>query len=115
MITSKVLGNSPARTLFIDFDAYTDGDAEFKGELVVLIIDNLIELQEVIQRASKANDNKLFQSVCHKIKATVEMLADVELSQTIEDLKVTVTDTTKVLLLDNICKEIIESLRRESI
>jgi hypothetical protein len=113
MITTKVLSASPTRTLLIDFDAYTDGDAEFKGELIVLIIDNLMELQETLQRAVTGNDVKLFHGVCHKIKATVEMLADPELTQTITELKVALTDAAKVTLLNNICIQIIESLRRE--
>jgi hypothetical protein len=75
MITTKVSGGQ-RRKLLIDFDAYTDGDAEFKGELVALMIDNLIELEETVQRAGKGNDLKLFDAVCHKVKATVEMLAD---------------------------------------
>ena len=114
MMTKKVL-TAPGRPLFIDFDAYTDGDAEFKGELVVLMIDNLVEMQDVLQRATKSNDMKLFHGVCHKIKATIEMLADAEFSQTISDLKQTLTDSVKVTLLDTICAEIIDSLRRESI
>jgi hypothetical protein len=115
MITAKISGNSPVRILLIDFNAYTDGDAEFKAELIVLMIDNLMELQETLQRAVKNNDIKLYHSVCHKIKATIDMIADPELTQTIADLKVALTDATKVVLLENICAEIIASLRRESI
>jgi hypothetical protein len=115
MITTKISGNSPMRTLFIDFDAYTDGDAEFKAELIVLMIDNLMELQETLQRAVKNNDNKLYHGVCHKIKATIEMLADPEFSQAVEALKVSLADAEKVVLLLSISTDIMEGLRRESI
>jgi hypothetical protein len=112
MITTKVLGGQ-RRNLHIDFDTYTDGDAEFKSELILLMIDNLVELQGIVQSAAKANDMKVFHGVCHKIKATVEMLADPDLSQTLVELKVTLADASKVVLLENVCSEIIESLRQE--
>jgi cell division ATPase FtsA len=112
MITTKVSG-AQRRNLLIDFEAYTDGDAEFKAELILLMIDNLIELQDTVMRAGKANDLKLFQTVCHKVKATVEMLADPELSQTIVELKITITNMEKVVQLQSVCAEIIDSLRQE--
>jgi hypothetical protein len=112
MITTKVLG-AQRRKLHIDFDLYTDGDAEFKGELIVLMIDNLVELQGIVRSAAKNNDMKLFHGVCHKVKATVEMLADPDLSQTLVELKVNLADTPKVDLLEGVCSEIIESLRQE--
>jgi hypothetical protein len=79
------------------------------------MIDNLIELEETVQRAGKGNDLKLFDAVCHKVKATVEMLADPELSETIIRLKDSLADATKIALLRNICIDISESLRQEII
>ncbi|MCD9015691.1 hypothetical protein [Parachryseolinea silvisoli] len=100
-----------SRTLFIDFDLYTDGDEEFKQELIDSMIDNLVEMQQVLQEASQRNDAGLFQGVCHKIKPTLEMLADVELLDTVSKLKVNVTDPANITLLNRICKGIVQSLK----
>ena len=112
MITTKVSG-AQRRNLHIDFEMYTDGDAEFKGELIVLMIDNLTELQGIVRSAAKNNDPKIFHGVCHKVKPTIEMLADPDLSQTLVELKVNLADASKVDFLEGVCTEIIESLRQE--
>jgi hypothetical protein len=114
MVTSKVFGAPTARPLFIDFDAYTDGDESFKKELTLLIIDNLLELQQILQVVAENNDAPRFHKVCHKIKATLEMLEDKEMLDTVEQLKVMITDATRIALLDKLCSDIIESLRREN-
>jgi hypothetical protein len=111
MIPDEISGSSVSRTLFIDFDLYTDGDEEFKQELIDSMIDNLVEMQQVLQEASQRNDAGLFQGVCHKIKPTLEMLADVELLDTVSKLKVNVTDPANITLLNRICKGIVQSLK----
>lgn len=112
-MTPGEISRSPlSRNLFIDFDLYTDGDEEFKKELVDSMIDNLLEMQQVLEEASKQNDAKLFQAVSHKIKPTLEMLADVELLTIVEKLKVIVTDPVDITLLNKICKDIIQSLKQ---
>lgn len=98
-----------ARPLFIDFNAYTDGDNDFKKELTELMIDNLRELCQVL----KQSDADLFHKVCHKVKATVVMLDDTELMQLMEDLKVSYTDSDRKELLDKICLAVIDSLKKE--
>jgi hypothetical protein len=113
MVTSKVFGAATARPLYINFDAYTDGDDEFKKELVLLIIDNLLEMQQVLQVVSQTADGPLFHKVCHKIKATLEMLDDKEMLNVVGELKVTITDANRIALLDKLCSDIIDSLRRE--
>jgi hypothetical protein len=112
MIPDEISGSSVSRNLFIDFDLYTDGDEEFKQELIDSMIDNLVEMQQVLQEASQRNDAGLFQGVCHKIKPTLEMLADVELLDTVGKLKVIVTDPANITLLNGICKGIVQSLKK---
>jgi hypothetical protein len=85
-MNSKILGSSSMRPLFIDFDAYTDGDDDFKKELIVLIIDNLRELQQIL--SPNSHDIQVFHKVCHKVKATLVMLDDSEMMVTIEQLKI---------------------------
>lgn len=114
MMTSRIFGSPAGRPLFIDFNAYTDGDDEFKKELIDLMIENLQELQQTSKLAAQNNDGPLFHRVCHKIKATTEMLSDAEFSETIEQLKVIVTDASRIAHLDKICGGIIDSLRKAS-
>ena len=108
-MNSKILGSSSMRPLFIDFDAYTDGDDDFKKELIVLIIDNLRELQQIL--SPNSYDIQVFHKVCHKVKATLVMLDDSEMMETIEQLKI-MTNHSQLNLLDKICEDIIESLNR---
>ncbi len=113
MMASRNYGSPQVRPLFIDFDVYTDGDDEFKKELVTLIIENLFELQRTLRLVSKTNDLQLFHKVCHKIKAALDMLQDQELFDTVAQLKLTITDSSLIALLDRLCSDTIESLRRE--
>ncbi len=103
---------APYRQLFIDFDAYTDGDSEFKKELIELMIDNLNELKSTLYNAAEKNDAPLFHRVCHKVKATLHMLEDRELLDTIDGLKVMINDPVRIEMLNKICVEMIESLRK---
>jgi hypothetical protein len=107
---NSILGKSSARPLFIDFDAYTDGDQDFKKELIVLMIDNLRELQQILRPES--HDIQIFHKVCHKVKATLVMLDDAEVLEIIEQLKI-MTNHSQLDQLNQICGDIIESLGRE--
>lgn len=110
---SRISGKTTPRTLFIDFDTYTDGDLEFKKELIESMIDNLVELQETVLRASQNNDASIFQKVCHKVKPTLQMLDDKELLETVAQLKIMITDNTNAALLGAVCADIIDSLRKQ--
>jgi hypothetical protein len=110
MRTFRTSTDSARRPLFIDFDAYTDGDPEFKKEITDLMIDNLQEMQQVLGEATKQKDVVLFQRVCHKIKATLDMLEDRELLDIVQQLKADITNIDQAQDLDRICGEIIISL-----
>jgi hypothetical protein len=110
MRTFRTSTDSARRPLFIDFDAYTDGDPEFKKEITDLMIDNLQEMQQVLGDATRQRDVVLFQRVCHKIKATLDMLEDRELLDIVQQLKEDITNTEQAQDLDRICAEIIISL-----
>ena len=110
MRTFRTSTDSARRPLFIDFDAYTDGDPEFKKEITDLMIDNLQEMQQVLGEATKQKDVVLFQRVCHKIKATLDMLEDRELLDIVQQLKEDITNIDQAQDLDRICGEIIISL-----
>jgi hypothetical protein len=110
MRTFRTSTDSARRPLFIDFDAYADGDPEFKKEITDLMIDNLQEMQQVLGEATKHKDVVLFQRVCHKIKATLDMLEDRELLDIVQELKADITNIELAQNLDRICAEIIISL-----
>lgn len=110
MRTFRTSTDSARRPLFIDFDAYTDGDPEFKKEITDLMIDNLQEMQQVLGEATRQKDVVLFQRVCHKIKATLDMLEDRELLDIVQQLKTDITNMEQAQDLDRICAEIIISL-----
>lgn len=110
MGTFKISNDSTRRPLFIDFDTYTDGDIEFKKEITDLMINDLQEMQQVLQLACKQNDLVLFHRVCHKIKATLDMLDDKELLDVVAQLKISMADAEHIKLLDRLCVDIIASL-----
>jgi hypothetical protein len=63
MAPSRIFEGSETRPIFVDFNAYTDGDDEFKKELVDLMIDDLRELQQTLHLAAQHSDAPLFQKV----------------------------------------------------
>ena len=106
-------GGFTIRPLFIDFDQYTDGDADFKKEIIGLMIENLVELQQAVRLFSQNNEAKDFHLVCHKVKPTLDMLADQELSDTVDQLKASGADPLRITLLDKLCGDIAQSLSKE--
>lgn len=75
-----------SRPLHLNFDLYTDGDAEYKRELGLLIIANLREFQRALPASLLSQNKELFVKACHKMKVTLSMLEDNELNNTIDAL-----------------------------
>ena len=73
--------------LHIDFDKYTDGDNDFKRELISLIAVDIMELHRCIVSAFKMNDAELLRKGCHKAGTTLEMINDPKLTTLINGLK----------------------------
>jgi CheY-like chemotaxis protein len=89
---------SPAiecRPLKIKFELYADGDADFKTELVLLMISNLRELEFASYKAYYTGDARLFQTITHKVKSTLILLDDQEFTCAVDDLKYTFTTGEK--------------------
>ena len=111
---SSILELPGKRPLFIDFDLYTDGDADFKKELITLMIENLRELQKVKQQ----NDHSLFLKACHKVKSTLNILNDNALNAVVNDLSEAAVKNEQgkqehVAQLHALCEEIVRSLEQE--
>lgn len=75
------------RKLFVDFSLYGANEPHVKREMVRLIIENLDELEGAFHRTIESKDESFFLRICHKIKSTLVILADLELNRVIEDLK----------------------------
>jgi hypothetical protein len=112
------LTTAAPRKLSIDFDAYTDGEPEFKNELINLIIANLTELKQSLKTAIHENHVTLFKKTCHKVNVTLQMLADAELDETIQELAsgnslFAEHAKTKSTAFYSLCESIIKSLEAE--
>ena len=98
-----------SKSIFIDFDLYTDGDEEFKQELISLIIDNIKELLWALDKGVP-----IFKKVAHKIKSTVAIINDADLDCLIIVLSDESIDQTEKLSKANMltiqCDNIIKYL-----
>jgi hypothetical protein len=113
----SILQSTSSRPLFIDFEQYTDGDAEFKKELITLMIDNLKEIQDALNEAMQRNMLEIFEKTCHKIKPTLSMLEDKDFIDTIQCVKAEFSNSAKqeqqVKVFNTTCHQIIKSLEKE--
>ena len=76
------------RPLSIDFDMYTEGDENFKREIILLMINNLVELQQALGAVQEQGSNiNSFHKACHKVASTLTMLDDTELMSEISKIK----------------------------
>jgi hypothetical protein len=102
-----------ARPLFIDFELHTDGDVEFKKELISLMIDDIWELYH-----AQRNGTETFLKICHKIKATLEILNDKDLNEVITQLRNPAISTQQqeetLQLFNSLCEALVKSLQREA-
>lgn len=113
ILIQKSLNRKP---LSVDFDRHTDSDQEFKTELVNLMIENMKELQESLQKANKQNNPKIFRESCHRVKPTTAILDDKELMDTIEELQRQTDENKKkntIAMFNKMCEDIIKGLKDE--
>jgi hypothetical protein len=102
-----------ARKLSIDFDLYTDGDPEFKSELIVLMLDNIKELQQSLNNAKENNDAEIFRKTCHKIKPTLSMIDDAEFNDIIEVLKCQINNQNCITVFNSLSNMVLKTLEEE--
>jgi hypothetical protein len=107
------VASAPAKPLSIDFDLYTDGDSDFKNELVVLMIDNIKELKQSLAEAGKSNNPETFRKACHKVKPTLSMIDDAEYNDIIEVLKCQIVNQNCIQLFNRLSDGILKNLEAE--
>ena len=104
------------KPLTIDFDLHTDGDEEFKKELIILMIDNIRELQEALSKAIMKSNIQIFRETSHKVKPTISIVNDKDLTDMIDELKLQPEETRTtetVLFFNRRCEDIIKDLEEE--
>jgi hypothetical protein len=106
---------STRRPLFIDFDIHTDGDQDFKKELIALMIDNIRELQSSFKSIER-NGHESFLKAVHKMKSTIEIINDKDLSELIVRFgnEQEVRKKENVVIFDSLCNQIVLSLEQEN-
>lgn len=77
----------PANSVASQLDLYTEGNAEFKRELIEQFIQNLTELKVVFENALAAKDVEMFRSLVHKSKTTVGVINYKPLSDILSTVK----------------------------
>lgn len=109
------------RPIQINFELYIDSDdAEFKLELVQLMISNIGELRDVSRRAWDNHDLAAFNSSTHKTKSTVILLDDPEFNGVIEDVRSQLMadqanrNANVMVSFHELCNSIITSLEYEA-
>ena len=76
-----------ARPMRIRFELFTDTNPDFKFELISLMIKNLREIEHAAYKTFYSGESRTFASAAHKVKSTLMLLDDQELSFTVNDLK----------------------------
>jgi len=108
------------RPLTIDFNLYTNGDPDFKQELISHLIENVREVKRALPDYDQAASVN-FLKVYHKVKATVAMLNDAEFTEMLEEIKSFIISSQpleffkrKLKSLSYLCDQLVESLVAES-
>jgi hypothetical protein len=109
------------RPVQINFDLYIDSDdAEFKVELIFLIIGAVRELKDASGQAWSNRDITSYGGSTHKTKSAVTLLDDSEFNHAIEEVRIhlasdsTESQTHVLNHLHELCDSIILSLEHEA-
>lgn len=74
-------------TITSQLDLYTEGNTEFKCELIEQFLQNLEELKVVFENALTAKDAEMFRAAVHKSKTTVSVIGYKPLSDILDTVK----------------------------
>jgi PAS domain S-box-containing protein len=67
-------------------DTYTEGNADFKIELIGHFIKNLDELKAETQRSIEQDDSSVFKSIVHKMRTTISIIGNEALIDTVDSM-----------------------------
>lgn len=74
-------------TISDTLDMYTEGNLDFKKELIGHLMKNIEELQSSLLGSIDQKDPTLFETAAHKCRTTLTMLGDQELLNVVEEVK----------------------------
>ena len=94
--------NPKMQPLSAKIDAFTENDPEFKQELMVLMVQNLRELQEAVEKLLLRSQFPYFEKILHKTKSVLLILDDHGLNTVIEELKVALEKSADIVLGEKI-------------
>jgi CheY-like chemotaxis protein len=105
------------RPLSIDFNRYTEGDEAFKHELLLIMISNIYELMQGLQKGIEFNDMGIFRKIYHKVQPALAIIDDKEFMDVIQELKFETLPSDKrntdISLFTKLGESIIRSLEEE--
>lgn len=70
----------------VDLGPYSEGNDEFKREIAQLLIRNLEEFSQEMNRALAQHNATIFHEACHKAKTTFSMINNDDLSRAIDSM-----------------------------
>jgi CheY-like chemotaxis protein len=121
METHALNAKSVYRPLHVPFENYTDGESKYKLELIHLIMANIRELQHAVHCAYHLKEFYAYQNVSHKVKSSILLLNDPELTQSFEYIK-TIFKTKdsdpgidKVNKFIRLLSDVLKSLEKEAL
>ncbi len=85
--TSPGLEAGIYRNVGESLDMYTEGNMDFKRELIGHLIRNLDELKTALRSSIESGDPSLFNTAAHKCRTTLTMLGDQELLKVVDEVK----------------------------
>ena len=85
--TSPEKNASMAGSIANSLDMYTEGNLDFKKELIGHLIKNIEELKSSLESSLKSKDPEPFYAAAHKCRTTLTMLGDIELLRVVDEVK----------------------------
>lgn len=85
--TSPEKSQGMASSISNTLDVYTEGNMDFKKELIGHLMKNIDELRSSLQASVDQQDPTHFQAAAHKCRTTLTMLGDHELLDVVEEVK----------------------------
>lgn len=85
--TSPDLEAGIYRNVGESLDMYTEGNMDFKRELIGHLIRNLEELKTALRSSIETGDPSLFNTAAHKCRTTLTMLGDQELLKVVDEVR----------------------------
>ncbi|HEX8060767.1 MAG TPA: PAS domain S-box protein, partial [Cyclobacteriaceae bacterium] len=85
--TSPEKAEGMSNSISESLDMYTEGNLDFKKELIGHLMKNIEELKSALETSIISKDSKPFNLAAHKVRTTLTMLGDNELLKVVDEVK----------------------------